>query len=282
MQKTTNSCSTPVLPHFQIISRVIFAVIGLLSNSLLLVRLIKDPLKCFRNSSSYFVTNLCISDILTSLTVIAITFWRNSCIDGVRVYIFFRVPLYISFSSILTMAFDRYISSCHPLKYKIFITKTFTKCLILLQWLFYIVESIFELFYEKCFFYPTYILGICIVLSSVIMYAKAAYVLKKNSKYLRSIMDQPSSVFRHQEVRLLNEKRFLSTIFMVSCISVATFCPLIIYDSINGEPYYLNYAKPWSFIGIIKWGLFTLFFLNFWINPFVYTWRLTSTEKLFR
>ena len=249
MQKTTTSlCSTPVLPYYHIVSRMIFAVIGLLSNSLLLLGLIKDPLKCFRNSSSYFVTNLCVSDILTSL---AITFWRNSCIDGVRVYIFFRVPLYISFSSILTMAFDRYMSCCHPLKYKIFITKKFTKCLILLKWLFYIVESIFELFYEKWFFYTKYIVGICIVLSSVIMYAKAAYVLKKNSRYLRSIMDQPSSVVRHQEVRLLNEKRFLSTIFMVSCFSVATFCPLIIYDSINGEPYYLNYAKPWSIIDII-------------------------------
>jgi hypothetical protein len=97
-------------------------------------------------------------------------------------YIFFHVPLNISFCSILTMAsFDRYISCCYPLKYKIFITKKFNKCLILLQWLFYIVESIFELFYEKCFFYPKYTLGIFIELSSVIMYAKAAYVLKKKS-----------------------------------------------------------------------------------------------------
>jgi hypothetical protein len=50
------------------------------------------------------------------------------------------------------------------------------------------------------------------------MYAKAGYVLKKKSRHLWSIMDQPSSVLelQHQEGQLLNEKRFRITIFTVS------------------------------------------------------------------
>ena len=177
------------------------------------------------------------------------------------------------------MAFDRYMSCCHPLKYRIFITERFTKWLVLLQWLFSIVTPIFELFYEKWVFYPRNIMGIFIVFISVIMYAKAAYVLKKKSRDLRNIMNQPASVVQHQKSRLLNEKRFLTTIFMLSCISVSSLCPLIIYDAINGQPYYMNYAKLWSFTDIIQWWLITLFYENFWVNPFVYSWRLTRYRK---
>jgi hypothetical protein len=83
-----SSCSLRVLPIHEYISGITFAVIGLLSNSLLLFGMIQDPLKCFRNFSSYLVINLCVSDILTSLTVIAVTVWRSPCIDGVRAWIF--------------------------------------------------------------------------------------------------------------------------------------------------------------------------------------------------
>ena len=175
------------------------------------------------------------------------------------------------------MSFDRYmscnssLSCCHPLKYKILITKTFTKCLILLQWLFCIVVSTLEIFYEKCLFYPRYIVALCIVLTSIAMYAKAAYVLKKKSRYLQNIMDQPLSIVKHQNVRLLNEKRFLITIFMVSCISLFTFCPLIIFDSINGKPHYFIVIKDWSFKDIFQLSLLTLFLTNYVINPIVYS-----------
>ena len=279
MENTTISgCSLRELPIYNVIARMTFAIVGFLLNSLLLVGLIKDPLKCFRNSSSYLVTNLCASDILTCVTEIGIIFWRSPCVEEIRVFLLFRIPLHISFSSVLTLAFDRYMSCCHPLKYKIVITKKFTKCLILLQWLFYIVESTLEMFYEKWLFYPRYIVGMCIILSAIIMYAKAAYVLKKKSRYLQNIMDQPLSIVKHQKVRLLNEKR-ITTIFMVSCISLFTFSPLIINDLINGKPHYMIKMKVWSFKDIFQLSLLTLFLANYWVNPIVYSWRLSKYRK---
>ena len=267
------------LPVYQKVTRMTFPVIGLLSNSLLLVGLIVDPLKCFRNSSSHLVASLCVSDILSSFVLIPLLNWPHPCYNGSRWHLSLRIPTYISFSSVLTMACDRYISCCHPLKYKALMTKKFTKRLILFQWLFHIVQVTLELFYYQWLFYPRYIMGICIVFSSVVMYIKAAYQMKRKSRYLRDIMDVPSSIGRRQEARLLNEKRFLNTIFMVSCISSFTFLPLFIYDTINGTPYYMNNAKASSLRGIVQFCLFTLFIVNYWINPFVYSWRLTRYRK---
>ena len=280
MENTSiSTCFQVALPFYQKVTRMTFPVIGLSSNSLLLVGLMMDPLKCFKNSSSHLVVNLCVADILTCLGVVLILSLGNPCIDGGRWYLFLRLPMYISFSSVLTMAFDRYMSCCHPLKYKVVITRKLTKRLILIQWLFYIVKVILELFYDKFLFYPRYIMGIFTVFASVTLYIKAAYELNKKSRYLRNIMDIPASVGQQQEVRLLKEKRFLTTIFMVSCISLLTFLPLVIYDTISGTPYYMNNVEASSLTGIVQFCLLTLFVVNFWINPLVYSWRLTRYRK---
>ena len=46
---------------------VVICIVRVVSNVLLLVAFVKDPLKCFRNSGTYLVMNLSVSDCLTSL-----------------------------------------------------------------------------------------------------------------------------------------------------------------------------------------------------------------------
>ena len=52
---------------FNIIPLMIVVIMGAASNVLLLVAFIKDPLKCFRNSGTYLVMNLSVSDCLACL-----------------------------------------------------------------------------------------------------------------------------------------------------------------------------------------------------------------------
>ena len=146
---TNSTCFQGALPIYEKVTRVAFLVIGLFTNSLLLAGLVMDPLKCFRNCSSQLVANLCVSDFLTCLAVIPLLNWKNPCNDGGRWHHFLRLPMCISFSSILTMAFDRYMSCCHPLKYKVVITRKFINRLILLQWLFHTVKIILEFFFDQ-------------------------------------------------------------------------------------------------------------------------------------
>ncbi len=46
---------------------ILIGVLGVISNTLLLVAFRKDPLKCFRNSATYLVMNLSVCDGLTCL-----------------------------------------------------------------------------------------------------------------------------------------------------------------------------------------------------------------------
>ena len=52
---------------YNIIPVTVMPVLGVVSNALLLVAFIKDPLKCFRNSATYLVMNLAVSDSLLCL-----------------------------------------------------------------------------------------------------------------------------------------------------------------------------------------------------------------------
>ncbi|XP_028415760.1 uncharacterized protein LOC114539332 [Dendronephthya gigantea] len=45
----------------------IIGLYGVVSHVLLLIAFIKDPLKCFKNSATYLVANLAVSDLLISL-----------------------------------------------------------------------------------------------------------------------------------------------------------------------------------------------------------------------
>ena len=281
-EATAGLCSSNPLSTYHFISRLTSGLVGVSGNILLLVALIYDPLKCFKNSSSRLILNLCISDIIASLGLIVLLFWRATCINGVNVYIFFHLPAYVSFSSIATMAFDRFMSSVYPLKYKTIITRKFTLRLILLQWTFQTCSVTVEFFFEEWFLYPKLLVGIGVISSAVVFYGKAAYTMKRQSRILRRMTGCSPSVKRFNDVRVTNERRFLNTLLMVSVMTVLTLSPLILYElCVAGRRYYENERLPSSERDDTHMWLFTLFFVNFWINPFLYSWRLTKYRRTF-
>ena len=64
-----NNTTTGFLDQFTYFNlpAIMIGILGVVSNVLLLVAFIKDPLKCFRNSGTYLVMNLSLSDCLTSM-----------------------------------------------------------------------------------------------------------------------------------------------------------------------------------------------------------------------
>ena len=285
MQNTTETstiCFPNPLPTYHFISRLISGLVGVSGNALLLASLIYDPFKCFRNSSSRLILNLCISDIIVCLEVVVLLFWRDTCINGVNIYIFFHLPVHVSFSSIATMAFDRFMSSVYPLKYRIIITGKFTQRLILLQWTFQALSVTFEFFFEKWFLYPRLLVGITIISSATVMYGKTVYTLRRQSGVLKRMFTSSSSSRHFNNVRVMNEKRFLNTVLLVSLITIFTLFPLIMYElCVARQRYYENERLPPSKRDDIHMWLLTLYFVNFWINPFVYSWRLTKYRRTY-
>ena len=88
---------------------------GVLSHLLLFICLIKDPLKCFRNSVTYLVTNLALSDFIVCVTGLLTLFGVNR---PSVVYIS-DIAMIVSLFSIISIAFDRYLLTVHPFKHRV-------------------------------------------------------------------------------------------------------------------------------------------------------------------
>ena len=67
MAKNNSTVSLGFMNESIHLSLLIIPILGGVSNVLLLVAFIRDPLKCFRNSGTYLVMNLSVSDCLACL-----------------------------------------------------------------------------------------------------------------------------------------------------------------------------------------------------------------------
>ena len=70
----------------------IISCIGILANLMLLIAFIKDPLKCFRNSATYLVGNLALSDLLVNVVTMTNTFWvfENAVVVVLQYFSFYQ------------------------------------------------------------------------------------------------------------------------------------------------------------------------------------------------
>ena len=161
------------LPLHHIICRYVLMLTGIFSNILLLFAMIMNPLKCFRNSSSFLIMNLAVMDILTCSSNFLVLHWRP-CVKEYEIYRFFNIPPYIAISSIFTMACDRYMSCVHPFRYRVLNTRKVALTVILLQILFCAGHTIFETFFRNVAFYTRFVIAVFILLSTASLYARSA------------------------------------------------------------------------------------------------------------
>ena len=99
---------------------ITISVLGVSLNVLLLVAFPKDPLKCFRNSGTYLVMNLAVSDCLTCL--FAPSFPVMYVLPGW--YWIFELFVWwfgtVSLVSIASISIDRFLLVAYPIKRHIF------------------------------------------------------------------------------------------------------------------------------------------------------------------
>ena len=177
------------------------SVLGVALNVLLLLAFLKDPLKCFRNSGTYLVMNLAVSDCLTCLFV------PSFLVMYVLRGLWFGT---VSLVSITSIPIDRFLLVAYPIKHHI---KMNGKVIILRLAAIWIVSCTLPL---KGLFYDrknNEIFGvIIIIIISVVFYAFTYWKLRKQAN---NITLQNSRESRAQEKRILKEKKFLNTIILI-------------------------------------------------------------------
>ena len=257
-------------------------IAGILCNSVLLYGLVKDPLKCFRNCSSYLIMNNTFSDLSLCVYKFAKYYWRT-CTDGLIVSRWFAAPLYISFESIFFLALDRCFIVCYPFKYRVFANGKKAMVVVIFQWLFAFLNIALRNDLEKAVHGFRLLSGIFMLLCSSLLYVKTVYHLKKEAKYLNiqggntSATARETSTRRRKRKDIFKQTRFLHTIMYIAFLFVSTLSPLLVFDLFNKDHGYGDTNKTH-----VHMCFYFLFYSNFVINCFVYCYRLTNYRKTFR
>ena len=79
---------------------------------------IKDPLKCFRNSGTYLVMNLAVSDCLTCLLSLYFSFTSGGVLHQIPNFFVGWIGC-MSFVSITSISIDRFLLVAYLMKYRI-------------------------------------------------------------------------------------------------------------------------------------------------------------------
>ena len=252
----------------------IISFLGTTSNVLLIVTFIKDPLKCFRNSATYLVMNLSISDLWTC---IFFTFAMEGIVhSGMSFFFFSTCCANASFVSIATISIDRFLMVVYPFRHR-----QWMKGKPMLLWLTgiwlaaFILPILHLLFGEPDQKYAINYLRLFLVSLSLIMYAITYASFKK---HLTSISQQNSTERRAQEIRIIKEKRFLKTIFLIASIAFICTVPSLIYFLIKRSR---DQAQNFVVSDIVTQASALFFIVNFAINPFIYILRLPNYRKTF-
>ena len=254
------------------LSLITISVLGVAFNVLLLVAFLKDPLKCFRNSGTYLVMNLAVSDCLTCL--FAPSFLDTDVIPSRWHRIFEFLILWFaiaSFVSIASISIDRFLLVAYPIKHHILM-----RAKVIILWLaaIWIVSCTLPL---KSLFYGrknNEIICVIIIITSAVVYAFTYWKLRKQAK---NIALQNSRESRAQEIRILKEKKFLKTIVIIACVAFLSIVPSMVFFQIYYSLTRWNDILVKIFIEIFTF----IFYINFAVNPIIYVIRLPNYRKTF-
>ena len=104
--------------YFSSVPGILVGILGVVSNVLLLVAFIKDPLKCFRNSGTYLIMNLSVPDCLMCLLWL-LSNKAGRISSNLILLFFFHWIGDVSFISIASISIDRFLMVASPIKHRI-------------------------------------------------------------------------------------------------------------------------------------------------------------------
>ncbi len=246
-----------IIPQWLLSSTVgqsITSVIGVIVNILLLYAHIKDPCKILKCSSSPFIINVAILDLLASFACLVesvlIHFFINfseywprhtsSKIFG-AVLTFLHINM---FSSFLSLSIVRFSSVAFPLWHRVKITARVCRFWLGALWLFHGTSEGMAnfLLYFHGYVFSTHIARLAFMsllfLITQCFYLASFISLKKQRKNLANVQDSREFNVRATRLRLKNENNFLTTIAIICSISAITLIPqliLALFIVVNGK-----------------------------------------------
>ncbi len=261
-------------------------VIAAIANVLLLLAIYKNPLKCFRNPTTYFIANVAIADLLSSLfhfeevLVTQTTYGSTFCFPGawgtINSAILEFVYLLI-FPSVAVLALERYVSIAYPLWHQVKVTSRLCYICIAVVWL---INGIFTAIFSVGTIQTGLLLtaySSVFYLTTVFIYLLAYISIRRQRFSLSTDITKSETVKRMMKLRLRNQNRFLTTVFIINVVLIFGIMPTVIGSNFmfTSEGTVSSSVEMFFIITLI------LFFLNMAANPFLYVWRLPKYRRTF-
>ena len=257
----------------------IITIVGVASNVLLLVAFGKDPLKCFRNSGTYLVMNLSVTDCLTCVLA---PFSHAITIADSRLIFEYLLQWMasVSLALILAVSIDRFILVAYPIRHHALVNGKLIALWLAAAWVVSFILPVLRWIASSTWNFKTKntsncVFVIIIIIFSALFYASTYYKLKKQS---RNIASQVSNESRAQQLRLLKETQFLKTIMLVACIAFVCTVPSMTFFQITDI---LAVRKDIPVFQTFSKIFMCLFYINFAVNPFIYVIRFPNYRKTF-
>ena len=259
-----------------IIGSVFFIVITL-GNLMIVIAVVKDPLKKLRSPFNYFVINLAVADLIVGIISMPIGIY-NHTLEYLKtkpdvLKRVFTVTLFISLTAsllcLITLSVDRYVAITFPMKYRS--NLTWRKC-----WIGSFIIWILSLSLPFIYLKVGYINYLMIYVNTAVVIAAITLVMTyiRIYKFLRGQIQRMKEISRttSNETKMLESKRTLQQKKVTRVFLWILVLFLVCYIPATIIVYILQFctACRCESIHIMRDTTFYLLTVNSCMNPFVY------------
>ena len=266
---------------------IIVSPMTIVANSLLLVTFLVDPLKIFRNPTSYFLIGLAIVDLLTALiqepiyaTCFMLMYFQHpswtKCESWMKFAAYFSAfPISISASIVFAFTLTQYIVVASPLRYGRMITKKKALLSVVAMYLYHTLFCCLPLMgvpqktkHAIDLFFHRY----TVVLVTIVVYIILHYTMKKKMTAGRSLQSEKG---RHVQV----QRSFVRINVVLLIIMIMFFVPSVLLMTIRFFLDDIFTARYGIRVLVVNLMTDNLLYLKFLFDPIVYAWRMSKYRK---
>ena len=272
----------------------VVSLITILANSVLLLIFCVDPLKIFRNSTTYFLIGLAIVDLITAMvqepiyaTCFMLLYFRHPLTDKCQpianaAKYLGAFAMTASFLIVFAFTVTQYIVVSSPLKYGRLVTKK--KVLVCIA-VIYLYSAIFWSLHlmgvspnvQKIM--DSFVHNYLLIFVTIAFYVLLYCAMKKKMTAGKSLESQTGNRTTSKHIRV--QRNFVRVNFMLLAVLITCNMPSAVHWTVKQ---FTEEGRPSVKTLITNLMVDNLLYLKFLLDPFVYAWRVpkyrTSLSKI--
>lgn len=270
-----------------IVFDLLFGTVIIVANGFLFIAIFRDPCRCLRTPSVFLIANLSVADffmgVVSYLRAAELTYLYCGLGDllilNMIEYFIGAVSILVAVSTLMAMAYDRYIAVIKPFQYPQKINNTRAKVAIAIIWINALVMCVLPLADVRR---ENFLLAYCyshFVIPSFILtaiYVKIYRMVARQRQELKDVRASLTAVNRRKQLE--RENRMAITFVLILFIFYCSFLPYFIHVQIlyfcscrSSYAYNLYYLVTNEFLSV-----------SCMVDPFMYALRLPRFKRSLR